>query len=187
MSFYGTATGDPSKAFTPEFTLIPNNTSALAKIKSFEVISKDTQYAGAQKFFQIVWEIVSEEFKGRQITQKIKAFNGKPEQIERNLNMLLLIMKLSDFQPLHDNEPNNQELMRMNGKIHGIKIREWSMEKEDGSGTAEGNFVAEVHPATGFNVEKGEKIERVHSSPVESAFSRNAQNKGPELDMDIPF
>lgn len=188
MSFYGTATGDPSKAFAPEFVTIPNNTTALARIKKFENIEKENKYTGLQKYMEITWEIISDEFKGRHVTQKLKVFEGTPEQIERNLNMLVLAMKLCNYSPPHTNAPSNLELMAMNGKICGIRIREWSMPKQNGSGVMEGNFVSEVHPAAGFQAEVGVKEEHVHSLPMESALSRNAQSRS-EIDIndDLPF
>jgi hypothetical protein len=189
MSFYGTATGNPELAFMPEFSIIPNGTTSLARIKKFEIVSKENQYTGMQKFMQITWEICSDQFKGQHVTQKIKVFDGKPAQIERNQEMLMLVMKLCNFHPAHDNEPTNQELMAMNGKICGIKIREWSMPKQDGSGMMEGNFVGEVHPAAGFELVTGVKEEHVHSRPTDSALNRNASSKTDSLgdDSDIPF
>ena len=192
MSFWTSSkgeiiSGDASKAFVPEFTIIPNGTAALAKIKLFEIIEKAaTQYAEAQKLIQITWEITSGDYKGRTVTQKIKPFDGKPDQIDRNLQMLRLIMTLCNYAPTHNNEPTNQDLKQMIGRICGIKIREWSMPKQDGSGMMEGNFVSEVHSATDFVSESGVKVEHVHSMPSDSALSRHSRVMD-TLDSDLPF
>ncbi len=83
-------TGAPDKAFLQDFTVIPNNTMALAAIKSFMIAEENaTAYcASASRYYQIIWKISSVDFKGREVKQKIKPFDGKPEQIDRALNML---------------------------------------------------------------------------------------------------
>ena len=108
------------------------------------------------------------------MTQKIKCFDGSPDAIDRNLNMLKLVMDLCKFKPTHAEAPTQQDLMPMIGSILGVKIREWSMPKKDGSGMMEGNFVAEVFSPVGFEDEAGVKAEVKHvQSNVDSAFSRN--------------
>ena len=182
-------TGSPDSAFIKDFTTIPEGTKALSSIKKFEVVNKEaTQYADAQKFIQITHKLVDGEFRNREVTQKIKCFAGKPEQVERAKNMLMLVMKLCDYRPSHSNEPTTQDLSEMAGKFVGIVIGEWSMPKQDGSGMMKGNFVREVHKSEGFECETGVKAEVVHSA-VDSAFSRNAgfSKKDDDLEMDVPF
>lgn len=194
MSFWNSGTGNdisgtPEMAFLKEFSVIPNNTMALARIVSFDKVEKQTLYAdGPEKYLSILWKIEKGDYRGREITQKIKCFTGKPEQIDRALNMLMLIMKLCDHKQMHYNEPSSDELQKMNGKVLGIKIREWSMPKADGSGISEGNFVSEVHPIEGFIAEVGIKLEPIVSFPVDSALSRNSDSKsGPSIEDELPF
>ncbi len=183
-----TITGRPEDSFIKDFSIIPDGTTALAKIKEFIIVEKTTQYAGEQKFMQITYKLTSGEFKDREVTQKIKPFDGTPQSIDRNLNMLKLVMELCDFNASHDVEPTSQDLMLMNGKILGIKIKEWSMPKTDGSGIMEGNFVGEVWPAAGFESETGIKAEHVHSMPSDSALSRNAKSRSePDFEDSLPF
>ena len=195
MSFWqsgsGTAiTGDAKNAFLQDFSLIPDSTLALAKIESIGLVKKTDQY-GEKKYYEIIWKITSDDFKGRIVSQKIKPFDGKPEAIDRNLNMFKLIMDLCKFKPTHSNAPVSSELTPMIGKVAGIKIREWSMPKQDGSGIMEGNFVSEVHPSSGFECALGTKLEVVHpaTNHLESAFSRNQKPIGvvDTLDEDLPF
>tara|TARA_R110000868_G_scaffold161317_1_gene391512 strand:- start:16878 stop:17450 length:573 start_codon:yes stop_codon:yes gene_type:complete len=190
MSFYAGATGDPSKAFVQDFTTIPEGSKALATIKAFEVVDKDaTQYSGATKFFQVTWKLTTGDFTNREVQQKIKCFDGKPEQIERAKNMLVLVMKLCDYTPSHNNEPTTQELASLCGKIVGIVIGEWSMPKADGSGNMEGNFVRECHKSEGFACETGVKAEVKYAAPApDSAFSRNKPQEDDLFpDSDVPF
>lgn len=170
-------TGRADDAFVKDFEIIPNNTMALAKIVSF--INDNDNH------LEIIWKITSDSFKNREVRQKIKCFNGKPEQIDRALNMLKLIMDLCSFKPTHSNAPTNDDLMRMNGKVCGIKIREYAVPKEDGSGIAAGNFVSEVHSPKEFQCEVGEKMKC--DSVVESAFSRYQNNAANQVTDDIPF
>jgi hypothetical protein len=192
MSFWNSPTNQPitgseKDAFIPDFTLIPEGTMAIGVIKSCTVENKEaTQYSEANKFIQVVYKLADGEFKNREVTQKIKVFDGKPEAIHRSLNMLKLLMMLCNYQPTHSNEPTNQDLANLHGKVIGLKIGEWSMPRADGS-IGEGNFIREIHTPAGFKCETGVKAEVTHSrSSVDSAFSRNSTVKD-DLDTDLPF
>jgi hypothetical protein len=175
-------TGDPKNAFLQDFPVIPDGTMAKAILHDIDILEKNNPSYGYQKFIQITWKINDGDFFGREVRQKIKVFNGKPEQIDRALNMLKLVMNLCNHRFSHDGEPSVQDLKGMIGKICGVKIKEWSFPKEDGSGLfTDINYVSEVHQAQGFNSEVGVKKVR-----VESAFSRNAE-RGEKFDSDIPF
>jgi len=184
-------TGDPKKAFIQDFSIIPDGTTALAEIKSFVLIQKESEYLGHQKYYEIIWKITSNDFKNREVTQKIKAFAEKPEQVNRALNMMKLVMDLCKFKPAHSEAPINEDLKPMFRKVLGIKIREWSMPKNDGTGMMFGNTVSEVHDpkSSEFSCEIGVKIEPVIDK-LDSAFSRNATPALQEfkaMQDDIPF
>lgn len=183
-------TGNPQDAFVKEFSIIPNNTTAVAKITDFVLLERENKYTGvSDKFYQITWKIETGEFKNREVTQKIKCFNDSPQKIDKALNMLKLVMDLCSFRPEHANAPDNQDLAKMKNKVCGIKIREWSMPKADGSGISEGNWICEVHPAAQFITETGIKIEhKAIEVPYQSALSRNNKTLNPiDVDDDLPF
>ena len=186
-----TITGKSEDAFAPDFILIPDGTTAKSSIKSFDLITKVNTYTGQEeKYYQITWKLTEGEFKNREVTQKIKAFDGKPEAIDRALNMMMLVLNLCQCKLHHQDEPGERDLMPCINKILGIKIREWHMEREDGT-MMDGNFVSEVHPAQGFVCESGVKlvVEKQIKQPtaaIESAFSRNAVATA-NLDDDIMF
>lgn len=146
-------TGSEQEAFAPSFDVIPDGTTALASIKSFLLFEKDTV-----EFYEITWKITSSDFKGREVRQKIKAFDMKPETRQRGLSMLKRIYDLLDFRPLHNGKPTDQDNIKLTGKILGIKINEWQAPKRDGSGFMEGNHVSEIHkPGHDFVTEVGVK------------------------------
>jgi hypothetical protein len=180
-------TGKPEDAFISDFSIIPDGTVATAMLKKIVTVTKDNQYtATTEKYYEATWKILDGEFKNREVTQKIKCFNGKPEQIDRNLNMLKLLMILCEFKPTHSNAPDDLDMMPMIGKQVVIKIREWSMPKNDG-GIIEGNFVSELHKIGDIEPMVGVKKE-VISKPtrgVESALTRNP--KMIDLNDDLPF
>ncbi|MFB1501523.1 hypothetical protein [Thiocapsa sp. N5-Cardenillas] len=193
MSFWTSGSGAPitgnlKDAKVPDFTVIPDGTMALAKIESFEFANKPaTKYKGPETIYEIKWKITAGDFVNREVTQKIKPFDGKPFQIDRALNMMKLIMNLCHYTNHSNEAPDTESLKPMVGKILGIKISEYSIPKKDEPGNIEGNHVTEVHPAADFKCETGVKKEVVHSrSNVESAFSRNAPEIGGALD-DLPF
>ncbi len=102
MSFFASGTGKlvsgrPEDAFLQDFKIIPEGTVADAFIKTFELVEKDNKFSGEREsYYEIVWKICSDDFKNREVHQKIKCFSGAPESIDRALNMLLLIIKLCD-------------------------------------------------------------------------------------------
>jgi len=183
-------TGAAEEAFLGDFTLIPDNTVADAMIKKFVIVEKHNDYTQiTDKYFEITWKLVSGDFKNREVSQKIKAFAGKPEAIDRALNMLMLVMKLCDYKPSHTNAPVDAELAEMNGKILTIKVREWHMPKADGS-MMDGNHVTEVHPCGALPTETGTLLPpqtRTPSERKDSALSRNPRVNEAELNDDIPF
>lgn len=183
-------TGNLQDAVLPDFELIPNNTTAPAQIKSFELVSKKVNDKDTD-FYEVTWKITSGDFKGREVTQKIKAFDDKDTIAQRALNMLKLIYTLCKHTPKHSGVPTNDDHRPLIGKVLGIKIGEWSMPrtnpKPDQSPFLTGNNVTEVH-AVGpdFVTETGIKKElpKVTSSTVDSAFSRNERQIDPN---DIPW
>lgn len=186
MSFYRSRTGvpidgNPQNAFLPEFKTIPDGTTAPAMIKSYVLVEKVNQLDGSEEaYYEVTYKIVDGEFKNREVRQKIKPFNGKPEAIDRALNMMELLYKLCDYRPSHDNAPLDADLLPMNGKIVGIKIGVWSV------GGKDGNMVREIHKADASFVTKTGVAPVVKSGAPESALNRN---KGAQYAPDdgIPF
>ena len=173
----GELSGKAEDAFTRIFSIIPNNTTAVAKIESFKI--KDG-------VFTIDWCLTQGDFKGQHVFQKIKALDADANRRHKALNMLKYLYGLFQVQPKHTGAPTDEDLGAFVGKFGGIKIQEWSMPKNDGSGTMEGNFVSEVHSAANFKCETGVKNEVVHN-PLETAFSRNNSSQSSLLTDDLPF
>lgn len=181
--------GTADEAFLGDFRIIPDGTVADAMIKKFVIIEKTNDYTGVvDKYFEIIWKLTSGDFKSREVSQKIKTFSGKPEAIDRNLNMLMLVMKLCDFKLTHSNVPVNEELAAMVGKTFTIKIREWHMPKSDGS-MMDGNHVSEVHALESLPTETGILLPPTKSSSnrSDSALTRNPRVNEDDLNDDIPF
>jgi len=182
-------TGRPEDAFIPDMTIIPNNTSAPAQIKVINLVNKVNSFSQApEKYYEFTYKLMAGDFKGREVTQKIKCFLGEPKQIGRALNMLKLIMDLCGYRPSHSNELTSAELLPMIGKTVGIKVREWQIEKADGK-IMEGNFVSEVWPVNDrFVTETGIKLQQKPSK--QQSFSAGVMQTGiPDIDSDegIPF
>jgi hypothetical protein len=189
-------TGSPDDAFVKNFSIIPEGTIADALIKSFKLEEKESSFDGSiEKFYGIEYKILNGDFANRTVNQKIKVFSGKPDQIDRNLNMLKLIMDLCQFVPSHGNAPTTEDLLPMQNKIVCITIAEYAIPTDDGK-LIEGNWVREVHKAGSIAPETGVKVvndhkptvsEKIEHAPVESALTRNAAKKADLLDDDIPF
>lgn len=192
MSFYMSRSGaviDGSDAntFAQPLTLIPEGTTAIATIKAFEKKAVE----GLEPVYEVTWKIIDDNFKNREVRQKIRVFDKNPEKVDKALNMLVRIFNICQFRPAHENEPTQQDLIPLLGKVCGIKIREWSMLREDNS-IAEGNWVAEVHtPDINFTPQIGIKAQKAPPQTPQSALTRNAQrqtNAHEQLvDDELPF
>lgn len=174
MSFFDGIQGDAEHAFVKTFAVIPDNTTAIADIK-LAVIAEQND----EKFYELTWRIIDGDFKGQQIRQKIKCWDGDSYKAKRAKSMLLLIMTMFHVKHSGEGAPNELEILPLIGKIAGIKIGYMASPKSDGT-LGEYNFVREVHKAEGFECSVGE------SPRVESAFSRNPKTQKP-LEGDIPF
>ena len=183
--FWDNVTGSPDHAFAKAFVdVIPNNTQAIATITKAE--NSKTSYSDC---IQIDWKLISGEFDGQHVFQKLYIYDDKPEKALKAKCMLKLILDLFHVKLLDNNPPSNQLLAQLIGKSAGIKVTEWQMERADG-GLGHGNSIAEVHPLEGFKTETGVYREFKLKPPkgVESALTRNTRtNLEAQLDDDIPF
>jgi hypothetical protein len=198
MSFWtsGTGkqvTGKPEDSFIKDFTVIPDGTTAEAVIKSFALVEKENKYQGTtERFYEIIYQLCTGDYKGAEVSQKIKAFSGDARAIDRNINMLKLVFDLCSFKPTHSEAPTTDDVAVMKSCLLSIKIREWSVPKADGSGMLEGNFVSEVHKAGAIPSETGVKLVVVNvpvqqKLPLETALNRNAGKSYDDLSDDLPF
>lgn len=184
----GEISGTPEESFTRTFDIIPDSTMAIAQIES--VLNDD--FAGSQlKTIKIDWVITSGDFTGQHVFQKIKCYDEDPKVRHKALNTLKLIYNMYNLKPTHANAPTDQDLAVFVKKSAGIKIQEWSMTRADGT-TGHGNFVSEIHPASGFTCVTGKRKDFAPVPPkhhnLESALTRNHRaNNIAELDDDIPF
>lgn len=180
-------TGLPQDSFVSDFSIIPEGTQASSVIKQFCLIEKHNQYTGnTDKFYQVTFKLSDGDYKNREVTLKIKCFSGKPEQIQRNLSLLKLLLGLCEFQPTHADAPTDQDLMITIGKSVCVKIGEYSLNRDDGT-VMEGNFVREVHKLNSIKTETGVKkvAQQPTGSGLESALNRNS-GIAKEND-DLPF
>lgn len=186
-------TGNANKAFLGDFSIIPDGTSCKALIKSFKLVSKDNLNAAPDEYYEITWRLIDGDYKDRQVSQKLKVFLGKSEAIDRNKEMMMLVMNMFHYQMQHDGMLTDDDLKFFINKIASVVIGEWNfptVDKKTGKDMMlEGNNVREVHAAgtietvTGLDVSKNKK-----SSHVDSALTRNASSKiDPMLNDEIPF
>jgi hypothetical protein len=188
-------TGTARDSFLNDFELIPDDTICDAIIKSFAYAE-----ARGEKYLKIDWKIINGDFKNREVTQKIKIFSGKPESIDRHLNMLRLLMILFSY-PISDDIPTDYDLLFFINKIACIKIGEWHIDiiKENGMpDSLEGNNVREVHligtfaPETGIEKEyanNNKSVNNLITNNLDSALSRQKTiiNQGLMVDDELPF
>ncbi len=178
-SSLGEITGSENDAFAKTFTLIPDGTTALAKIHEF----KEMEYQGF-KYLQIDWLLTDGDFKGVKVQQKLKVFGGdkfdkdSAKTRHRALNMLKLLYQLFKIKPAHNNAPTHQDLVSFVGKIAGIHIRE-TVPNEQGK---QYNWVGEVHASQGFKSETGVSVVTTHVNKPKLEHA-----KEPDLSDDLPF
>lgn len=183
MSFWesqlGEITGSAADAFAKSFEVIPNNTRALAEIKSFKHDSQNEF-----TFLNITWSLVEGEFKGAEVNQKLKVFGGNkydkdPERTRfKALNMLKLLYQTLNIKPKSNDAPTDNDLLAFQGKRAGIKIRE----TEPNDRGMQYNWVSEVHKPDNFESVTGRHV-KVKDKEKEASFSDNDTLS----DDDLPF
>jgi len=189
MSFWSLSTGEAptgtaEASFVSDFSIIPDGTTAPAQIKEFKLEDSNQSYPSA--FYEITYKVTDGQFKGREVRQKIKCFDAKPNIADRSLNMLKRVYDLTSHKPAHVEAPSTADLRPMVGRIVGIKIREFIGTKQDGT-PSNGNYVSEVNKFDkDFEVVVGSKLE-VPPTAISSALTRNAVAGLPNDGSDIPF
>jgi hypothetical protein len=185
MSFWsselGELSGKAEDAFNKSFGLIPDGTTALARIMDF----KNDSFNGI-KTYKIDWLLVDGEFKGQHTFQKIKAFDQDPKVRYKALNMLMLIFKMFNVKPVDDQPPTDAALQAFFNKTAGIKILETKPNDEGKTY----NFVGEVHLAEGFKSATGERKVIAPKTVVRDDLYDTAGSRNGRLatsDDDIPW
>src|ERR1700679_4305101 len=126
-------TGKPEDAFLKDYSIIPDGTIANSKIIKFCLVNKLNSYTQIEeKYYEIIFKMVDGDFKNREVGLKLKVFDKKPETVDRNLNMLKLIMDLCVFKPSHNNAPGDNDLVPMIGKMVSVKIVQWDTVNKEG-------------------------------------------------------
>lgn len=189
MNFWQLSTGvAPSgtaeASHAGSFGVIPEGTQAPAQIKEMVLMEPTNSYH--YKFYEVIFKLSSGEFKGREVRMKIKCFDDKTSIADRGKNLLKRFYDLCNHLPSHDGAPTTQDLYPMIGKVLGIKISEFVVNKPDGS-ISNGNYVSEIHKADkDFETLTGVKLD-VPVSAIDTAFSRNEKRALPNDSSDIPF
>lgn len=180
----GDVTGKSEDAFAKQFSQIPDGTKACAKIETFT--NQEYKDSGF-KYLNIEWVLTDGDFRGQKVQQKLKVYGGDQYDKDpaktrhRALNMLKLLYQLFNIKPKHTNPPTDQDLAMFHGKIAGIKIRETAMNEKG----KQYNWIAEVHPSTGFKSETGMGLPVVAHTSISS--SNNVSPPVFDNFSDVPF
>ena len=171
-------TGSEAASFASNFIQVPDNTTANAKVKSFE--PKEFE---SSKSYQIVWELLDGEFKGALVKQSITPFADDAKKADRAKEMFVRLYNLCELKPKHANEPTKEDLMAFIGKSCCIKA---------GNGVIQGverTWVREVHAMNHLPSETGHTAVTIGipSAHIDSAYSRNPRVQEASLTDDIPF
>lgn len=143
----GRITGDESVAFShPQVKSIPNNTTAIAKIKEFK---KKTFMDNS--YYQVDWVITDGQFKNHHVFQKIRAFDADDKKRYKALNLLMFFFKFFNVGLTHEGEPTDHDLAEFEGLSAGIRIHE-TEENADGKIY---NWVGQIMPTIDFKCETG--------------------------------
>lgn len=167
----GSITGSANDAFVKDFTRVPNNTMALAKISDVTMPE-----FGSSQVIEIVWILQDTEYSGALVRQKLKCWDMDERARFRALNMLKYLYDLFGVEPLQW-DPTVQDLMTFVGRRAGIRVLETKPNK-DGK---QYNWVSEVHNARDFKSASGKYLETVVKTHV------NGQYNTVDMDADIPF
>jgi hypothetical protein len=189
MSFFTSRTGkeitgSEENSFTSNFRSLPDNTQAVAMIKSF----KENEYLG-DKFYQIIWKLLDGDFANSEVKQSIRVFDADDYKAQTALNMMFRIFKLCNHTKEYTNPPTNEDLAELRGCILSIKIGNGIIGDRDTTWVREVWKEGEIETCTGeTKIVTSAPSQTSHDrEPMDSALSRNAQAKQSAPDDDIPF
>lgn len=148
MSFFTLSTGEKAVttgSFETNTNLppIPANTELKAAVDEAE--NKTNANTGEQ-YIELRWNILSGEYKGRKVFQKIRHSDADPKKADKAKMMLMAIDANCGGKLVKLNRaPTDQDLMIcLTGKPMGIKVQVWSMKNEQTGETSTGNWVSAV-------------------------------------------
>ena len=172
------AQGNPEDAFTPELTIIPNNTYALGVIEKLEQKKFKEEW-----YYQVIWKLLNAPLANRIVAQKFYVNNENPGKADRAKEMFMLLHKLSRLPTEYTAfGPTEGDMIKFRGKVCGLLIREWQMNEK------EGNFVAELHLPKDFHESVGVKLEPKRESKNTASWTSKIDERNPPfLDDDISF
>lgn len=123
---------------------IPAKTQVKAAIDE----AKWDSYEG-EEYIKLRWNVLHPtEYKGRKIFQKVKVNESDSKKQDKAKKMLAAIavnaggglLKLTA-------QPSDQDLQKhLTNKPMALLLQVWSIEKQDGTGTASGNWISAVSP-----------------------------------------
>lgn len=189
MSFFKSRTGAPingseENSFTTNFRSLPDNTQAVAVIKSFTL----KEYMG-DKNYQVIWKLVDGDFKGAEVKQSIRPFEDDDNKAQRALNMMYRLLRLADHPIDFRDAPTDSDLATMKGKIFSIKTGFGIIQGEERTWVREVWRQGDIETCTGdtkpASVIPTSQNNAVHNE--QSALERHNKLISNTDDSDIPF
>lgn len=123
---------------------IPAKTQVKAAIDE----AKWDEYEGEQ-YIKLRWNVLAPtEYKGRKIFQKVKVNESDSKKQDKAKKMLCAIAVNAGGGLLKmTTQPGDQDLQKhLTNKPMALLLQVWSIEKSDGTGKAEGNWISAVSP-----------------------------------------
>lgn len=183
MSFWDSITGEVTEQQTRTgFEVIPNDTKALAMLEDTVLMTFEDN-----ENFKITWRLMNGDFKNRIVWQNLYVFDEDEKKAAKQRNMLAKIFEITGITRPAD-RPTTNDLLRMKGKIVGIKIQEYPrIDKKTGE-FRNSNWISNVYvpnsdfvECTGTAMDTSEK----NMAPVKKAAV--IKDVKPEFNDDIPF
>lgn len=170
-----TIDGSAENANSGSFSLIPDDTIALASIKEMDRAS----FGEEPYYINVQWKIQSGPFKGAVVFQKIKVNEADKNKRAKHLNMLMRIFKMAQKSP-PPGEPEKMHYMQLLGTAADIHIREWEQEGK------KGNWISALYPPNTESA-KQQKESANMAAEVQAATEMFGDITPTASDDEIPF
>ena len=166
-----------------KFDVLPDGTTALAVLEGVELKTWEDNES-----FSLTWRIVDGEFAKRVVWQTLDIFNR--DNIKRAARHKGLLAKMYEVTgvPRPTDRPSVNDILKLQGKLIGLKIREFPRVDERTNEIRNSNWIESIHAnEPSFLTKSGVKMDTRNATMVPAKQAKPAAPVTPDFNDDIPF
>jgi len=185
MNFWAdieTQTNEQQNNTAAKFDVLPDGTTARAMLEGVELKTWEDNES-----FSLTWRIVDGDFAKRVVWQTLDIFNkDNAKRASRHKSLLAKMYEVTGI-PRPAERPWTNDILKLQGKLIGLKIREFPRINERTGEMQNSNWIESIHADdASFVTKTGVKLDtsKANMAPAKPAA---AKPSAPEFNDDISF